>query len=348
MKKVALFIVFAFLTMQAFAQANPVALKFDEFRINELEGYYPYTRIDIAKRIERLRPLARSRRSDSFFVIYYSARMSNESSYRILENWASQAKNKLIYEWNVDEKRVVALNGGYRDEDTIEFWVVPKGADAPVETPSYQKSETFFCPRIDISGIDSNFDSNRPASFTVSTAPKQDGLKYRWSVSAGNIVTGVEDDSVEIDPKGNKKITVFVEVSGLPLPCKRVAFRDFSFGKRAYLLDDLDRFNSSQYSAVVDGLMIELNNEPEMSGYIITYAGRSKGIDGAKRLFAEAKRPFIFRKYDLNRVRIVEGGYREFDSVELWLLPPGAEPPKATPTVDNELVQFLKKKPRHR
>jgi hypothetical protein len=49
------------------------------------------------------------------------------------------------------------------------------------------------------------------------------------------------------------------------------------------------------------------------------------------------------RGIDASRLVFVNGGFREKDSVEVWIVPAGAEPPRATPTVQAGDVKPLKK-----
>jgi hypothetical protein len=48
---------------------------------------------------------------------------------------AESAKQYLIKKRSVAPSRLVVLNGGYRDEMTIELWIVPQGATPPNGTP---------------------------------------------------------------------------------------------------------------------------------------------------------------------------------------------------------------------
>jgi hypothetical protein len=81
-------------------------------------------------------------------------------------------------------------------------------------------------------------------------------------------------------------------------------------------------------------LAIELQNDPGAQGYIIVYGGRNSRADSADRLSARARDYLVrTRGIDAARVVVVNGGYRETNSFELWLVPQGATPPAPTPTV---------------
>lgn len=44
----------------------------------------------------------------------------------------------------IDSKRIVVVKGGYRDEWAAELWMVPKGANPPIPTPTIKLQEMRF------------------------------------------------------------------------------------------------------------------------------------------------------------------------------------------------------------
>ena len=44
----------------------------------------------------------------------------------------------------IDSNRIVVVNGGYRAQWTAELWIVPKGANPPVPTPTVKPQEIKF------------------------------------------------------------------------------------------------------------------------------------------------------------------------------------------------------------
>ena len=59
---------------------------------------------------------------------------------------------------------------------------------------------------------------------------------------------------------------------------------------------------------------------------------------------ASVKRIFAFRRFGTDRVKIVDGGFREFNSAEMWLMPRGVTAPNPTPSVDNKFIKLLRRK----
>jgi hypothetical protein len=86
--------------------------------------------------------------------------------------------------------------------------------------------------------------------------------------------------------------------------------------------------------ARLDNLGIELQNDPTTTSYIIAYAGRTSRAGQSGKLLSRAK-DYLVQKRGIDPARLitVEGGYREEDCVELWVVPQGATPPQPTPTI---------------
>jgi hypothetical protein len=86
--------------------------------------------------------------------------------------------------------------------------------------------------------------------------------------------------------------------------------------------------------ARLDNLAIEMQNDPNATGYVYVYGGRNSRPGQADRLGSRAKDYLTnSRGIDASRLVLTNGGYRETDYFELWLVPQGAQPPQPTPTV---------------
>jgi hypothetical protein len=53
----------------------------------------------------------------------------------------SRARDYIVTQRGIDASRLVIVNGGFREEDNVELWVVPSGAAAPQATPTVQAGE---------------------------------------------------------------------------------------------------------------------------------------------------------------------------------------------------------------
>lgn len=76
-----------------------------------------------------------------------------------------------------------------------------------------------------------------------------------------------------------------------------------------------------------------LRADPALRGYVVGYAAR-RGPPGAGRRVASLAKLTMAKSYavDVGRVVAAGGGRRDYKTIELWLVPPGAELPKPTPT----------------
>jgi hypothetical protein len=122
---------------------------------------------------------------------------------------------------------------------------------------------------------------------------------------------------------------------------------------------EFDKFGSiccEDEMARLDNFAVHLQNEPEAKGYIIFYEGRRYASCNNRRPLmprrgeaaarAARMKPYLTdaRGLDPQRVIIINGGYREEWTAELWLVPKGAEPPKPTPTLRAKDIKFRKGK----
>jgi hypothetical protein len=86
--------------------------------------------------------------------------------------------------------------------------------------------------------------------------------------------------------------------------------------------------------ARLDNLAVELQNDPSTSTYVIAYGGRTSRVGQADLLGTRARDYLVTnRGIDQSRITVMNGGFREEDCVELWVIPRGATPPQPTPTV---------------
>jgi hypothetical protein len=110
-----------------------------------------------------------------------------------------------------------------------------------------------------------------------------------------------------------------------------------------------------------------LLNQQEVPGskiYVIYYEGRSKTVSvwnkklkkheekgigpikGEALNYAKGLGLFLGNayKFDTSHIVLIDGRYMEEMEIEVWMAPPGAAPPKPSPTVDEKDVVFRKGK----
>lgn len=115
---------------------------------------------------------------------------------------------------------------------------------------------------------------------------------------------------------------------------------------RKYLAYGLEQANCETEMALLDNYVVELQNEPETTAYVVAYGGRrGMGRSEMRQRRERIKRYLVEnRGIDTKRVVVVNGGFRESLAIELWLTSQGEEAPKATPTVSPKSVRYKRAK----
>lgn len=171
-------------------------------------------------------------------------------------------------------------------------------------------------------------------------------LNYTWTVSpaGAKILSGVGTPTIAVDSTGlgNQTVsaTLVVDDGSGEAACRQVAQALTSITRtppppregREYDVCCTCSFDDQK--ARLDNLAIELQNDPSSTTYIFAYSGKTSRVGQADRLAARARDYLVTKRgIDPSRIVIVNGGFREDDCVELWIVPSGAAPPEPRPTV---------------
>jgi hypothetical protein len=178
---------------------------------------------------------------------------------------------------------------------------------------------------------------NGPVTFTanVSGIPASITPTYEWTVSAGTIRSGQGTRTIQVDTTGlaGRQITATLSVLGYDRPCSATCSVQVPllplYPKK---FDEFPNIKFDDEKARLDNFAIQLQNEPGARGYIIVYSGpRDHAGDAQKR--ADRARDYLVgtRGLDANRIVKLLGGQRSAQTVELWIVPNGANPPTPTP-----------------
>jgi hypothetical protein len=171
-------------------------------------------------------------------------------------------------------------------------------------------------------------------------------LIYTWTLSPANarIISGAGTPTITVDSTGlaGQRITATVVVddgSGDPM-CRQTAQASTNVPpppKRTIVGREFDTCCSCSYDdqkARLDNLAVELQNDPTTTTYIFAYGGRTSQIGQADRLLARSRDYLVSQRgVDASRIVLVNGGFREEDCTEMWVVPRGATPPQPSPTV---------------
>ena len=185
----------------------------------------------------------------------------------------------------------------------------------------------------------------QPATFTANVSGGDPSVTptFNWTVSAGTITSGQGTSSITVDTTGvTGNITATVTVGGYPASCN--VSSSCTTGappvRTARKVDEYGNIRFNDEKARLDNFAIELQNDPTSQGYLICYGGR-RGRAGEAAARCDRSKNYLTttRGIDARRVVTVDGGYREDLTVELWVVPSGATPPAASPTVDPSEVK---------
>ena len=107
------------------------------------------------------------------------------------------------------------------------------------------------------------------------------------------------------------------------------------FGPKSILLAKYSDIPRSVEVTYLNKYARTLQSEETATGWIVAYGGRRSAADEAEKRGRRAKDYLVdTRGIDAARLNIVDGGYREDPTTELWLAPQGASMPPVSPTVD--------------
>jgi PEGA domain-containing protein len=171
-------------------------------------------------------------------------------------------------------------------------------------------------------------------------------LRYNWKItpSSARVISGLGSPTLNVDSTGlgGQRITAtLVTDDGSSYPeCSQTAQAVSVVApleKKIIVAREFDECNScslDDQKARLDNLAVELQNDPSMRAYILAYGGRMSPLGQVEKLMSRSRDYLITQRgIDASRIVVVNGGFREEDSVELWLVPSGAAAPKPTPTV---------------
>lgn len=110
---------------------------------------------------------------------------------------------------------------------------------------------------------------------------------------------------------------------------------------------------------ILDTFLLELQNYPQSNGFIIYYEGKyDNGEEKSKRKMllprrgeADFRMQIIrnhikFRQQNPDRIFFINGGFRDEQKTEFWIIPEGAKLPVPEPTLDG--LEYRKGKPEWR
>ena len=327
----------------ALAQEQAIAIRFGSYE----KLPYEQTGIFTERTNNFIKQIKKEPSTSKGVIIFYNQR-TGRFPLNAGKEFNDYALQMIVSDYtNIPAGLVISIDGGYRNYPSVEFWIVPQNAQMPKPTPTFDKSEIAVCPEINVGGDGFRRDRNLPLNFSVAVKGAEPDAKlgFEWNVTAGKIIAGQGTNQIKIDlsETNARYIAAAVQVKGLNAECDNHSSNNTIVGSYPYKLEEFYFALYSELSARMDGLFTELYAEPTMSAYIIIYGRREGHSKEVSKIISNIRMAMAFRNYDTSKVKIVEGGFREVGMIKFYLLPPGVEPPKTTPTVDEKFVVFTDK-----
>lgn len=168
-----------------------------------------------------------------------------------------------------------------------------------------------------------------------------------WSVNGGAIKDGQETRKVEVDTTGAgayREITADVWVGGYPGECQTQASATIKVVPPAAKADEFGELAAEKENERLANIAAALSQTDDHM-YIIAYAGRTSVRGHAGAALKRMRTQLATIGFDSGRVMVVDGGFKEQAAYELWVVPQGAEIPRASPTVDRREIVYPRATP---
>ncbi len=107
-----------------------------------------------------------------------------------------------------------------------------------------------------------------------------------------------------------------------------VAFAQTPEKPEALIIDEFGRIPNGHFRSILDNFFVQLQNNPESRGLIISY-GLKREVAAREKLI---KNHISFRRFDDSRISFINGGHSNEIKTRFWCVPEGAENPKPEPT----------------
>ncbi len=186
-------------------------------------------------------------------------------------------------------------------------------------------------------------------------------LNYTWTVSpaSARLLSGAGTPTITVDSTGlagqTITATLVVDDGSADANCRQTAQATTVIPPTPPRENPSRQFDVccscsfDDQKARLDNLAVELQNDPSTTTYVIAYGGRTSRIGQADLLGSRARDYLVGQRgIDQSRIVVLNGGFREEDCVELWIIPSGATPPVPTPTVAAGDVRPAPSTPRRR
>lgn len=161
-------------------------------------------------------------------------------------------------------------------------------------------------------------------------------VNYKWTVSGGTITSGLGTSSITVDTRGmgGKVVKAYLDVTDDVYGSTCMQKNEVETGvdiqelPKPYQCDIFEAKNRDDIKARYDNCVIRVQETPNSQLYVILYQGTEKGSPKVDVLSKMTLDYFVkSRGVDPRNIVITKWGSRPRTTVEVWVVPPGAQPP---------------------
>ena len=189
------------------------------------------------------------------------------------------------------------------------------------------------CPTVSVYRPAGTRQPGEMVPFTVQINPKElfFELKYRWTTTDGDIVTGQGTQSIEIKWLQKSTITATVEVIGLPKECGATASETVHWDPppEAVRVGMIYSLETEKFEKLLKEFSDGLASNPSNQGYIFIGSkpdSKENDLVTREKKLIDDLAKLMGSSYDRSRLTLVRWGGKA-DLIELWRIPPGADNP---------------------
>ncbi len=235
---------------------------------------------------------------------------------------------------------VVAANGQGTEKKDLEVKKAEAAANATAAP----------CPRFELRGVGNRIvreGEQIGISVAVNGGDTSVTPTFVWSTSAGIIASGQGTRNISIDSNGaaiDRQITASLWVSGYPAECASQFSETVKVAGPARKVDEFVELTPDLEAEHIKNLTDSIYGVND-NIFVITYAGRNSPRGYATAALKRIKAQIVANGVTSDRIGIIDGGFREEPAYELWVVPVGADMPKATPTIKAKDIIYPKTTP---
>jgi hypothetical protein len=170
-----------------------------------------------------------------------------------------------------------------------------------------------------------------------------------WSTSAGAITQGNNTRRIEVDTTGagkthDREVRAEVWVGGYAPECVLQASATVKIIAPAVKFGEFGVVDEQTFKGHLTTLVTFLSQSPD-SVYLIAYAGRNSERGFTQNWLRRIREGLVAAGVSPGRIGGTDGGFREEPLFDFWIIPAGAEPPRATPTIKRSEIVYPKTAP---